>query len=365
MQVEDAEKKPMIQLLIPVFCILLAFAPGPQQLPSAATQELLLLAKRGDAKSQFDLGRAYEAGTGVEQNDDQAVKWYRAAATQDYAPAENRLGVMYSLGRGVNRDKAEALGWYRKAAKHRLPEACFNVAISYYNGDGVPEDPNMAYAWMFAAKDAGDLQAQDALKRMADEMHGRIYFSEFELADLYRQGVEIPQDLSRAAGLYRDIASNDHNFGAGDAQYNLCQIYTTGTGVPLDYAQARSWCRKSARQGVKLAYLMLGRMAELGQGEPKDRTKAAAWYQDAALVFLPDGFLASGKLRLQGTSQDDQKKAYFWFYLAQHYRIAEADSLLQQAAGNLSQKDIKKEQKLALRWIQMSYDERAHQIKMP
>ncbi|HET9181730.1 MAG TPA: tetratricopeptide repeat protein [Candidatus Angelobacter sp.] len=324
-----------------------------------------MLAERGDAKSQFDLGQAYEAGTGIQQNDDLAAKWYRAAATQDYAPAENRLGVMYSLGRGVNRDKAEALRWYRKAAKHRLPEGCFNVAISYYNGDGVTEEINLAYAWMLAAKDAGDLQAQEAVKRMADEMHGRIYFSEFKLADLYEQGVEIPQDLSRAADLYREIGSNDHDFGVGDAQYNLCQLYTTGKGVPLNYAEARSWCKKSTRHGVKLGYLMLGRMAELGQGEPKDPAKAAAWYQDAALVLLPDGFLASGRLRLQGTSHDDQKKAYFWFYLAQHYKVAEADSLLQQAAGNLSKKEIKKEQKRALQWIHMSDYERYHKIKTP
>lgn len=355
----------MIPLVISILCSVLCFAFNSQTAMPSQSGTLLQRAEAGDPKSQFELASAYEAGTGVTQNDELAVKWYRAAAGQDYPPAENRLGVMYSRGAGVNRDKTEALRWYKRAAKHRLPEACFNVAISYYNGDGVPEDPDLAYAWMLVAKDAGDRGAQEAANRMADELRGLVYFSKYKLAALYTRGDEIPQDLSHAAQLYLELANQEipENVIAGDAQYKMCELYATGKGVSLDYAQARSWCKKAAKHGVGFAYVVLGRMAEQGIGEEKNVSQAADWYQDAALLLVPDGFLASGKLRLQGSSHDDQKKAYFWFYLAQHYKITEADSFLQQAAGNLSDKELAEEQKLALRWIHMPMPEKVRQIK--
>jgi TPR repeat protein len=355
----------MIPPVIYAFYVLLSFAPILQAGPSTGPEALRSQAEAGNPSSQFELGNAYETGTGVQQNDELAVKWYRAAAEQDFPPAENRLGVMYSRGIGVNRDKEEALRWYKKAAKHRLPEGCFNVAISYYNGDGVSENPELAYAWMLIAKDAGDSGAEDALKRMAGELHGLVYLSEYKLAALYERGDEIPQDLSRAANLYLEIANKDipENIIAGDAQYKMCQLYATGKGVPLDYVQARSWCKKATKHGIGFAYVVLGRMAERGLGQEKNLKEAADWYEDAALLQMPDGFLSSGKLRQQSPSHDDQKKAYFWFYLAQHYKIKEADSLIQQVSRNLTQKEIADEQKLAMQWVRMPLPEKVRQLK--
>ncbi len=42
--------------------------------------------------------------------------WYRKAADQGYAPAQNSLGAMYRDGQGVNQTMRKALFWYRKAA---------------------------------------------------------------------------------------------------------------------------------------------------------------------------------------------------------------------------------------------------------
>ena len=43
----------------------------------------------------------YDNGRGVPQDDTEAVKWYRKAAEQGHAEAQNNLGVMYLNGRGV------------------------------------------------------------------------------------------------------------------------------------------------------------------------------------------------------------------------------------------------------------------------
>ena len=46
----------------------------------------------------------YRDGTGMPQDDTEAVKWFRKAAEQGDASAQNDLGVMYQNGRGVPQD---------------------------------------------------------------------------------------------------------------------------------------------------------------------------------------------------------------------------------------------------------------------
>ena len=63
----------------------------------------------------------YHAGQGVPQDYAQAVKWYRKAAEQGYAKAQNNLGVMYRIGQGVPQDYAQAHMWFTLAASTSPP----------------------------------------------------------------------------------------------------------------------------------------------------------------------------------------------------------------------------------------------------
>jgi len=56
------------------------------------------LAEQGNAGAQNSLGKIYEDGLSVPQDDAEAVKWYRMAADQGYAVAQFNLAVMYSIG---------------------------------------------------------------------------------------------------------------------------------------------------------------------------------------------------------------------------------------------------------------------------
>ncbi len=58
----------------------------------------------------------YTMGQGVPQDDKEAARWYRLAATQGYAAAQYNLGVMYFMGIGVPRDVVRAHLWYSLAA---------------------------------------------------------------------------------------------------------------------------------------------------------------------------------------------------------------------------------------------------------
>ena len=70
----------------------------------------------GIVNAQVLLGDMYSRGNGVTRNDEEALRWYRMAADQGHAGAQNNLGWLYDEGRGVPADAMEAARWYRKAA---------------------------------------------------------------------------------------------------------------------------------------------------------------------------------------------------------------------------------------------------------
>lgn len=54
-------------------------------------ESVMLLAEQGSADAQYNVGVMYENGDGVEKSDEEAVKWFRKAAEQDYEPAKDAL----------------------------------------------------------------------------------------------------------------------------------------------------------------------------------------------------------------------------------------------------------------------------------
>ena len=65
----------------------------------------------------------YANGSGVEQDYDEALRWYRLAAEQRHAEAQLNLGVMYANGSGVEQDYDEAARWWRLAAEQGHADA--------------------------------------------------------------------------------------------------------------------------------------------------------------------------------------------------------------------------------------------------
>jgi TPR repeat protein len=66
-------------------------------------------------------------GNGTPQDYVEAANWFRIAAEQDYAVAQNNLALMYENGQGVSQDYAEAIKWYRKAAENGDVNALTNL----------------------------------------------------------------------------------------------------------------------------------------------------------------------------------------------------------------------------------------------
>jgi TPR repeat protein len=84
-------------------------------------------------------------------------------------------------------------------------------------------------------------------------------------------------DQKRVAVIKQQAANGD-----ATAQYVLAAMYSSGTGVPQDRAQAGTWFRKAAEQGDASAQERLGSLYEYGKGVSQDYAQAAAWFRKAA-----------------------------------------------------------------------------------
>ena len=71
----------------------------------------------------------YYNGQGVPQNYAEAMKWYRKAAQQDHASAQNNLGLMFSEGHSMPPDNVQAHMWYNLAAANGPDIAAMNRDI--------------------------------------------------------------------------------------------------------------------------------------------------------------------------------------------------------------------------------------------
>ena len=217
-------------------------------------------AEIGDADSQYNLGRCYYNGYGVEQSYEEAVKWYRLASDQGYAEAQCSFGVCYYDGNGVDQSYEEAVRWYRLAADQGYAGAQYNLGICYYGGYGVEQSYEEAARWWRLAADQGLAVAQCSL--------GNCYY----------EGNGVEQSYDEAVRWYRLAADQ----GYAEAQCSLGFCYYDGNGVDQSYEEAVRWYRLAADQGHAGAQNNLGNCYYKGYGVDQSYEKAVKWYRLAA-----------------------------------------------------------------------------------
>ena len=86
-----------------------------QELYKEAVPKLQAAADKGHRKAQYRLGRCYDKGDGVKENDQKAFELYLKSAKQDYAKAMYQLGRCYMKGKGVAANQEEARKWIKRA----------------------------------------------------------------------------------------------------------------------------------------------------------------------------------------------------------------------------------------------------------
>lgn len=188
-------------------------------------------AEQGDAKYQYAYGVCYEKGWGVEEDAEEALAWFRKAASQENGPAYNSLGNYYRMGTVVKADPKQAFEWYQKGAQVKDAQAMLNLGNCYFYGMGVEKDEKTAVKWWKEAADAGNIYAIA------------------QIGDCYYYGIGTEKDLTKAVEYLTQAA--DHNIA--NAQYRLGVLYYTGNGVEQDQTYAELLMRKARDGGMKEA----------------------------------------------------------------------------------------------------------------
>ncbi len=133
------------------------------------------LAAQGDARAQTSLGLMYARGLGFRPNMAEARRWWSLAAAQNDAGAQHNLGTVYLEGQGVAKDLPQALHWFQRAAArgHVLSQRI--VGLMHYDGEGTARDPLTGLTWLTIAAENGEEGAQQTLKLLA----GRVPDEQF------------------------------------------------------------------------------------------------------------------------------------------------------------------------------------------
>ena len=269
---------------------------GVSQNDSEALEWYRKAAEKGNADAQIELGKRYFEGRGVEQKYSTAAEWYRKAAEQGIARAQYQLGLMYSQGQGVERNYVEAAEWYRKAAEQGSKEAQRSLAGLFEYGKGVGQSYAEAEKWYLKAAGQGSKEAQYSLGLIyAYGKGGQQSNTEafrwfhkaaeqgyppalYRLGSMYEYGTGISQNDEAALEMYREAAEKGNRW----AQRHLGYLYSSGIGAEQNLLEAEKWYRKAAEQGDAAAQVGLGEMYYAADCLGQDFAEALKWFKKAA-----------------------------------------------------------------------------------
>lgn len=96
-----------------------------------AVPKLKAAAEKGNKKAQFRLGRCYDKGEGVAEDNQKAFYWYLKAAAQGHAKAQFQVGRCYKKGKGVAKDPQKAFKYFMSSARQDYAPAQIAVAKYY------------------------------------------------------------------------------------------------------------------------------------------------------------------------------------------------------------------------------------------
>jgi TPR repeat protein len=119
------------------------------------TTALLERAESGEASAQFTLAKVFLES----RKYDEALKWMRASAEQQFALAMVELAIMYDQPLGVDKDSVLAASWLRQAAEKGYPGAQNLLAEKYFHGSGVEKSPAIGLFWLKVAEMLGSEKA--------------------------------------------------------------------------------------------------------------------------------------------------------------------------------------------------------------
>ena len=129
------------------------------------------LANRGAVEAQFQVGRSYQMGVGVEQDFKRSQRWLRTAAVAGSMDAVVAEGQSFEFGWGVPVNISRAFEHYNRAAEQRSIRAFDALGHLYLKGGGsIKPDAREAFKWFSLAAAHGHYRSPDDKRDVAQKM---------------------------------------------------------------------------------------------------------------------------------------------------------------------------------------------------
>ena len=144
-------------------------------------------AEGGDVNAQYELGLRYINGDEVDEDVEEAIRWFRKAAMQGHINAQYELGRRYNEGDDVEMDYREAARWFRMAAEKGDADSQYELGLLCSEDNG-----KEAVRWLRAAAMQGHAEAQ------------------YELGWRYAEGEDLKKDNEEAVRWFREAAAQGH-----------------------------------------------------------------------------------------------------------------------------------------------------------
>ena len=169
------------------------------------------------------------------------LEWLTEAADAGRVHAQYELGKIYRDGRGVEKDALLAAAWLTRAAEQGSDTASYALGVLLLTGgEGLAKDIPSALNWLRRSAEDGNQYAQ------------------YRLGRLLLRGEDVPREIEEAVRWLTASAEQGNRY----AQYALGKLYLMGKEVPRDPEAAVRWFTLSAAQGNEYAQYFLDHMDE-------------------------------------------------------------------------------------------------------
>lgn len=133
---------------------------------AAAASFLRRAAQKGIAPAQYELGKLYERGQGVDRDMIEARNLIHKSAEAGHINAMYDYALFLAEGEGGPKSETEAVTWFQQAAAHGLLDAQYNLGVVHAEGIGTPKDLAKALFWFEVAARNGDTGAEQEVANL-------------------------------------------------------------------------------------------------------------------------------------------------------------------------------------------------------
>lgn len=277
-----------------------------------------IASEKGNPIADGAIGVMYEVGSGVPENNTEAIKWYSKAADKGniealyymrdiyeddkknfnvlfrcanagYEDCYSYLASAYRFGKGVAPDFSKALQYYIKDAEKGDFLDIENIAELYNSGGpGLVESKAEAFKWYMKAA---------TLTVYREKPFSGSKKSMYKLYQMYNTGEGIQKNpkeafkwLLKMAEVEEDDQTATEFDWIGEAYYKLGTAYYKGLSVEQNYAESLKWYTKGSIKTKKAMWYtkynvqcmqIIVQFYQEGLGVKRDKKLAAEWLAKA------------------------------------------------------------------------------------